>query len=82
METVEALPAPNPIAWSAGGHNHAHGGASSGLGTSRKGMPNVLSQLAGVVGRGVEVGWERGRAGGELSLLKGHTTGGEPGCSG
>jgi phospholipase/lecithinase/hemolysin len=42
-----ALPTPTPS--TAGGHNHAHGGARSGWGASPKGMPNLLRQVAGVL---------------------------------
>jgi phospholipase/lecithinase/hemolysin len=34
----------------AGGSNHAFGGARSGTGTTRKGLPNLLMQVAGFVG--------------------------------
>jgi len=37
----------------AGGTNHAYGGARSGLGTSPKGLPNLLSQVEGVLREGV-----------------------------
>jgi phospholipase/lecithinase/hemolysin len=36
----------------AGGTNHAYGGARSGAGLSPKGMPNLLEQVAGVLGEG------------------------------
>ncbi|MFN9643881.1 MAG: SGNH/GDSL hydrolase family protein [Cyanobacteriota bacterium] len=36
----------------AGGNNHAFGGARSGTGTTRKGLPNLLMQVAGVAGEG------------------------------
>ena len=34
----------------AGGSNHAFGGARSGTGTTRKGLPNLLMQVAGFLG--------------------------------
>jgi phospholipase/lecithinase/hemolysin len=55
----------------AGGSNHAHGGARSGRGTTPMGMPNLLTQLETFAGAGDAAGGDRERLGpGTLAVLR------------
>ncbi|MEB3334806.1 MAG: SGNH/GDSL hydrolase family protein [Cyanobacteriota bacterium] len=65
------LDLPPLVPSTAGGGNHAHGGARSGRGTTPKGLPNLLTQVEGLAGDGkADGGDQKPQGSGTLVVLR------------